>query len=202
MRIRTHLNPFHYTQRFEKKPLSNLFSHYHGITDVEMGFGYGDFMAHYAVLYPERCIVGFEINSKLAEFAQKTVQEKNIPNALPLWGNGLHGLHDMFEDHSIDRLFVFHPDPWFKNRHLKRRVVNPEFLISAHKKIKSGSCLYVATDVEQLWNAMLKTIQDSGLFVSTEDQDFWNNCYQTKWKERSLEKDKKLFFGTFRTITL
>ena len=47
---------------------------------------------------------------------------------------------------------------------------------------------------------MLKTIQESGLFASTEDHEFWNNCYQTKWKERSLEKDKKLFFGTFCTL--
>ena len=151
MRVRTHLNPFHYMQRFEKKPLSELFSPFHGIIDVEMGFGYGDFMAHYATLYPERCIVGFEINTKLAEYTQKTIHEKKLTNVLPLWGNGLCGLHDMFDDQSIDRLFIFHPDPWFKNRHIKRRVVTHEFLVDAHKKLKVGSCLYIATDVPELW---------------------------------------------------
>lgn len=203
MRIRTHLNPFHYTQRFDKKPMSEFFSPFYGNVDVEMGFGYGDFMAYYAALYPERCIVGFEINVKLSEFAHKTISEKKLTNALPLWGNGLYGLHDMFDDQSIDRLFVFHPDPWFKNRHIKRRVVNPEFLQLAHKKLKSGSCLYVATDVPELWQAMLKTIEESKLFTLVKDHEFWDACYHTKWKERSLEKEKMLFFGTFqRTITI
>jgi len=198
MRIRTHINPFSYTKRYDKQNWDHIFPNFTGIIDVEIGFGYGDFATYYANMYPERSIVGFEINKKLSDCAQEKVTNNNLENAHLVWGNGNHGLEDMFENDSIDRLFVFHPDPWFKSQHIKRRVITPGFLEIAHKKLKPSHCLYLATDVPALWDAMLETIKQSQLFTLANDNEFWDTCYQTKWKERSLEKDKKLFFGTFK----
>lgn len=201
MRVRTLLNPFKCPQRFTVQSWQEHFCNFNGILDVEIGFGTGSFIHHYAQSNLNRSIVGFEIRKKLVDHAQAKVTELALNNAYLVWGNGQFGLEDMFHDHSIDRLFVFHPDPWEKKRHHKRRVISPGFLNHAHRKLKQGHSLYVATDVQDLWHDMLTTITESGKFHQICDDFFWENHYQTRWKEMSQAHNRSLFCGTFQATS-
>lgn len=198
MRVRTLLNPFKCPQRFTSQDWNGLFPEFQGNLDVEIGFGTGSFIRHYAQANLERSIVGFEIRKKWVDFAQEKVNEQKITNAYLVWGNGHFGLEDMFQDQSIDRLFIFHPDPWEKHRHHKRRIISLEFLELAHKKLKPNHNLYLATDVPELWVDMLATIKTSEKFIQTSDDEFWTMHYQTRWKEMSLQHNRSLFYGTFQ----
>jgi tRNA (guanine-N(7)-)-methyltransferase len=198
MRVRTLGNPFSCRQRFVKQPWNMIFPDFNGTLDVEVGFGTGSFLEHYAQLNPTRSIVGFEIRKRWVEFAQKRAQEKKLSMICPLLGNAQIGLQDMFDDESIDRLFIFHPDPWPKGQHRNRRVITPDFLALAHKKLKPGQHMYIATDVPELWEYMRAMINESGLFSVIEHDDFWQTTYQTRWKEMSLEHDRALFYATFK----
>lgn len=198
MRVRTLLNPFKCPQRFSQQVWADLFPNFQGILDVEIGFGTGSFIHQYAQNNPQSCIVGFEIRKKMVDIAQEKVTELKITNAHLVWGNGHFGLEDMFQDHTINQLFVFHPDPWEKKRHHKRRVLSLEFLKLAHQKLKLNHNLYLATDVPELWADMLATIQESGKFVQVPGDEFWTTHYQTRWKEMSQAHHRSLFYGTFQ----
>ena len=51
-------------------------------------------------------------------------------------------------DGSVARVFVHFPDPWWKKRHAKRRVLGPSFLDTLARLLEPGGALYVQTDVE------------------------------------------------------
>lgn len=198
MRVRTLLNPLSCPQRFSKQKWAEIFPRFTGILDVEVGFGTGSFLDQYAAANPTHALVGFEIRKKLVDAAQELITASKLDNVFLVWGNASFGLQDMFEDNSIDRIFVFHPDPWPKRTHHKRRVINQEFLTLAQKKLKQNGFLYVATDVPELWEVMLKTIETSEKFVPVQDDYFWSTFYKTRWKEMSEEHNRSLFFGTFQ----
>jgi tRNA (guanine-N7-)-methyltransferase len=197
VRVRTLLNPFKCLTRHEKKPWAEIFPNFNGLLDVEIGFGTGSFAWTYGENNPTRNLVGFEIRHKLVTFAQDKVREKGLTNVHLLPGTGQFGLIDLFENESIDRLFIFHPDPWFKPRQIRRRLVNPEFIALAATKLKPGGIIFLATDVPDLWEDMTHAVSTEPLLQAIENNLFWTTEYQTRWKEMSEEKQRNLHFGAF-----
>jgi tRNA (guanine-N7-)-methyltransferase len=200
MRVRTLLNPFKCNTRFSKQEWSEIFPQYKGLLDVEIGSGNGSFLQHYATEHPSRAIVGFEIRKKWVDYAQEKITANKLTNIHLVCGNGQIGLEDMFQDNSIDRIFIFHPDPWPKQYHQKRRIINPIFLEIAQRKLKSDGLLYISTDVQDLWDYMIKTIEKTQKFEKFSDEEFWTNVYQTRWKEMCQDHQRSLFCATFKVI--
>ena len=200
MRIRTLLNPFSCRQRYTKYIWQEQFPNFQGILDVEIGFGRGDFLERYAVLKPTHALVGFEIRKQLVTAAQERLWAKNIDNALLIWGNGQYGLEDLFDDGSINHLFIFHPDPWLKNGQRKRRLISPQFLQLAAHKLKPGGLMSLATDVPNVWQYMTQQVEASGHFTAVANDEFWLNDYHTRWKEISMDQQRNLFYTTFKRV--
>ncbi len=197
MRIRTHANPLSCTQHFEKLDAKKVFPEFNGKLDFEIGFGQSVFIRNHAKSHPERLVVGIDVRKKTVEVMQERVKQDNIKNIYLAFGNGSICLSEMFENSSLDNIFIFHPDPWLKRRHLKRRLVNPDLLITAKQKLKIGGRIYVSTDVEPLWAEMLKTFEENKNFIKVDDADFWTNYYQTRWHDISKEKSRQTYLGTF-----
>jgi len=64
------------------------------------------------------------------------------------------------------------PDPWFKKRHHKRRVIQPEFINILSNLMKKGSIIYIKTDVKDLFEYMDCTISSDFNFERIEKKDF------------------------------
>ncbi|MFH1254067.1 MAG: tRNA (guanosine(46)-N7)-methyltransferase TrmB [bacterium] len=200
MRIRTHSNPLSCTQHFEKLDVAKIrpeLTEFNGKIDFEIGFGQSIFIRNHAKNHPSRLVVGVEVRKKTVEVMQERVDADNIKNIHLVFGNGSVCLAEMFENNSLENIFIFHPDPWLKRRHLKRRLVNPDLLITAQQKLKIGGRIYVSTDVEALWIEMHKTFKENPNFTEVEDSDFWTNYYQNRWDDISKEKGRQTYFGTF-----
>ena len=99
---------------------------------------------------------------------------------------------------SFIRIFIFHPDPWPKSRHRKRRLINASFLEIMQRKLKPNGKLYLSTDVLELWQDMLETITTSLKFEIDQDEEFWTTLYQTRWHEISQQHQRTLSFATFK----
>lgn len=200
MRIRTHTNPLCYRQRFEKIDPVSIYPNFSGTLDLEIGFGQCSFIRNYAQANPTRLIIGVEVRKKAVELMQAQLRADNIQNAYLVHGNGLFCLQDVFLDQSLDTIFIFHPDPWIKQRHSKRRVINQAFISNAAQKLKIGGKIHVSTDVEFLWQEICDFFEAHTGFSKKDDDLFWECYYVTRWDEISIEKQRKTFYSTFCKI--
>jgi tRNA (guanine-N7-)-methyltransferase len=115
---------------------------------------------------------------------KKRLEPMGMENVHLVHGNGRICLEDMIDDKTLERVFIFHPDPWFKKRHQKRRVVNREFLDLLRRKMTSDGKIYVSTDVEELWLAMTEEFDSAGYRMAEQDP-FWQNDYAGQWQRIS-----------------
>ena len=171
MRIRTHTNPFNINQRLKRLDLAEQFKNPAQPLDLEIGFGRGLFLRQYAQQHPERNIIGVDVRKQIVEVLHERLEKLGLENTCILHTRGEICLEDSLEDQSLERVFVFHPDPWFKKKHHKRRVVNPSFLDLVAKKMVPGGRLYLSTDVTLLWEEMESVCHAHPSFESVEDRN-------------------------------
>lgn len=196
MRIRTHTNPLNYPHRFKKLNEYTLPTTITGV-DFEIGFGQEAFILDHAQQHATRLIVGVEVRKKAVDLMQERINARKLQNLLALHGNGHLCLEDTFDDHTIDNMFIFHPDPWMKRRHHNRRVINEQLLELTHKKLKPTGKIYISTDVESLWQYITELITASGKFTKIKDPVFWQEFYSTRWSDMCRAKQRTIFYGTF-----
>lgn len=198
MRVRTHTNPFNFYTRMTPISFDEVFGESVDSIDLEVGFGRGIFLRRYAALHPDRKVVGVEIRKAIVDILDQRVQEEGLKNVHLVHGSGSLFLEDCVPDHFLDRVFVFHPDPWFKKRHHKRRVVNTSFLDLLSKKMKPEGMLYISTDVTPLWEAMSECLEAHSAFSEEKDSHFWEHEYLTHWSEFSKETLRSFNYGAFK----
>ncbi|NQY73140.1 MAG: tRNA (guanosine(46)-N7)-methyltransferase TrmB [Candidatus Margulisbacteria bacterium] len=197
MRVRNHANPFSYTQRMSHLDIQSVVPSFVDTLDVEIGFGRGIFLRQYAKQNPKRPILGIELRQSMVEILQERITNEGIQNVGLVHGPGQTCLEDVVPDHSIDRLFIFHPDPWLKKSHHKRRLLNTSFLKLIHQKLSRKGVLYVSTDVSELWQEIESYIQSSPLFRPQKNDTFFQTCYTSHWDQYSHEDNRHTFSGSF-----
>jgi tRNA (guanine-N7-)-methyltransferase len=112
---------------------------------LEIGFGSGEHLAHRADLLPDHGFIGCEpfINGVATMLTQ--VRDMGLANVRLHVNDALDVLRRL-PDGGLRFLYLLHPDPWPKNRHAKRRMMNdgPLDLIAA--KLAPGGEFRMATD--------------------------------------------------------
>jgi tRNA (guanine-N7-)-methyltransferase len=69
-------------------------------------------------------------------------------------------LRDFVASDSCQAIHIYFPDPWWKKRHLKRRVFTPEFAFQCERILQPGGRLYLATDVAEYFDVMTRLVAD------------------------------------------
>jgi tRNA (guanine-N7-)-methyltransferase len=92
--------------------------------EIEIGSGKGLFLQNAALAHPERNFLGIEVAFKYARFIAYRLAKKQIPNAIAVHGDGLRLFREAIPADSLGAVHVYFPDPWWKARHRKRRVLN------------------------------------------------------------------------------
>lgn len=196
MRVRNHTNPFQCLQRYGTIDWANVFGQSVQSMDLEIGVGRGVFIRNYAKRHPDRKIIGIEVRKILADTLNDLIQEPEFSNIRMYYGNGVTFLEESIVERILDRVFVFHPDPWPKLSHHKRRVIQPAFLEMIHKKMRPGARLYFSTDNEILWNDTNPLFLNSPYFEIVEDDPFWKEDYTSHWHQFSVRDGRNVQFLT------
>ena len=112
---------------------------------LEIGFGSGEHLAFRADLLPDHGLIGCEPFINGVATALTHVRDKHLANVRLWTGDALDVLRRI-PDGALSFVYLLHPDPWPKNRHAKRRMMNdgPLDLIAA--KLKPGGEFRMATD--------------------------------------------------------
>jgi tRNA (guanine-N7-)-methyltransferase len=126
--------------------------------EVEMGSGKGLFLSSAAAAHPERNFLGVEVAPRYARFAAARLAQRGLTNAVMISGDGLRLFREWLTDHSLAAVHVYFPDPWWKKRHKKRRVMNEAFLADVERTLKPRGQLHFWTDVEEYFTTTLDLI--------------------------------------------
>ena len=175
--MRQHVNPLSKNfNEIERIPsLIEMFGDSKLNLHLDIGCASGEFLFDLALVNTSWNYLGMEIREKLSKTAKEKVREKEIKNLFFLFGNANNILNDVKSKFIIKNLksisFNF-PDPWFKKRHHKRRVIQPELINILSNSLQKGSLIFIKTDVKDLFDYMDNTISSNFNFKKIDEKDF------------------------------
>jgi tRNA (guanine-N7-)-methyltransferase len=113
---------------------------------MEIGFGMGEATAILAKDFPESAFLAVEVHRPGVGKLCARLEENGSENVRILQHDVIDVINNQLADDCLDGVHIFFPDPWQKKRHIKRRLLTPEFLRLIYPKIKKGGFIHVATD--------------------------------------------------------
>lgn len=154
---------------------------------LEIGFGMGDFLAHQALLYPDRQFIGVEPFKTGIVSLLKKIQKHGITN-IRIHHGVIHEILDQLP--LLSKIYILYPDPWPKKKHHKRRLIQKDFLIQLSKHLKPGGTMYIVSDHAdyQAWiKSVLQDTRDIIFSVSDTPFDEW---IETKYEKRAKQEGR------------
>jgi tRNA (guanine-N7-)-methyltransferase len=106
--------------------------------EVELGCADAKFSFELAARHPTWFVVGLEIREALVERNREWARRGHHTNLAFGYVNLNVDLDRVFAPGSVDRFHLLFPDPWFKTRHRKRRVVDPGMLAVVAAQLRPG----------------------------------------------------------------
>jgi tRNA (guanine-N7-)-methyltransferase len=114
---------------------------------LELGSGHGGFALATAAARPELNFVAIEQRKKFADQTRARAQQRGLGNLLVLQADAQREVPRLFAEGSVDEIHIHFPDPWWKRRHLKRRLLEPRTAGLLLVRLKPGGVLDLRTDV-------------------------------------------------------
>jgi tRNA (guanine-N7-)-methyltransferase len=147
--VRQHVNPLGATY-LEARAEPLAIPRDYAQVEVELGCADAKFSFDLADAQPETFVVGLEIREPLVERNNARARRLGRANLSFAYVNMNIDLDRVFEPNSVARFHLLFPDPWFKPRHRKRRVVEPGLLRVMAEQLVEGGELHFASDVFEL----------------------------------------------------
>ena len=147
---------------------------------ADIGCGFGGLLVALAPKLPETLLLGrtshfqnsmnsnhwklgMEIRTQVTEFVQeklKALRAQNVDtglyqNAACVRANSMKFLPNFFNKHQLLKIFLCFPDPHFKARKHKARIVSTTLNSEYAYVVRPGGIIYTITDVEDLHNWMV-----------------------------------------------
>jgi tRNA (guanine-N7-)-methyltransferase len=122
--------------------------------EAEIGFGKGLFLLTASQQSPDVNFLGVEIERKYTLFTATRIAKRGLTNVRLACADAKRFLQQHVADGSLKAVHVYFPDPWWKNRHRKRRLFTEEFVAQCARVLRPGGRLLVATDVEEYFGIM------------------------------------------------
>jgi len=174
--------------------------------EVEVGSGKGLFLATACRTVPEHNFLGIEIARRYAQFSAARLARQQSPNGLVVCGDALLLFQQWFPAESLEAVHVYFPDPWWKKRHKKRRVMNEGFLRDVQRTLRPGGALHFWTDVEEYFQTTLALIAATtslaGPLPVPERPPEHDLDYRTHFERRTRRSNLPVFRAEFRKPSL
>lgn len=170
--------------------------------EVEVGSGKGLFLRSAAAARPEVDFLGIEIAPRYARFAAAHLARDGLPNAMVVIADALRVFAEILPDECLAAVHLYFPDPWWKRRHKKRRVLRESFVRDVERTLRPGGLLHYWTDVEEYFRIGLALIADQtrlmGPFDVPEAPAQGELDYRTHFERRTRLGGRPVFRAMFR----
>jgi len=123
-----------------------------------VGFGKGMFLVSAAEAHPDISYLGIEIERAYQLYAANRLAKRKLTNVRLACGDARALLRDHLPGQCLQAVHVYFPDPWWKNRHRKRRLFNDDFVAACARVLRAGGRLSIATDVAEYFADIQKLL--------------------------------------------
>ena len=117
-----------------------------GPIELEIGCGKGGFLLSRARTAPHVRLLGIEWANKYFKYCADRMARREVTNVRVMRTDARHFVVHHLPPECIDVLHVYHPDPWPKKRHHKRRLIQCDFAEAAVRCLKPGAAWLIASD--------------------------------------------------------
>ena len=129
-----------------------------GEVEMEIGCGKGGFLLRRAQACPEKRLVGIEWANKFFKYAADRIARWKVENVRIMRTDAAHLVKYHLAAGCLTALHVYHPDPWPKKRHHKRRLFQPEFVNAAACALASNGRLAIQTDHAEYFDVIRSVV--------------------------------------------
>jgi tRNA (guanine-N(7)-)-methyltransferase len=163
------------------------------LTYLDIGAGMGRFLMAEAEKNPSTRYLGIDpdyqcVKKNLQKLDNRERRKASLPLARFFFGSVYHALPHLPEM-SIDRAYVNYPDPWFKKRHLKRRLVTDKLFHSLLPALKDGAQVFVQTDIDDYAESIHEQLDlVKGYEINREALPLFEGLAGTLYQEKALTK--------------
>ncbi len=128
--------------------------------ELEIGSGKGLFLLSATTQQPEHWFIGIELAAKFANGAADRLAKRGASNVVVLRGDAKKFLTEVVPSASLTAVHVYFPDPWWRNKHKKRRVLNEHTLHDIERVLMLAGQLHFWTDVLDYYEHICGQIMD------------------------------------------
>jgi tRNA (guanine-N7-)-methyltransferase len=194
VRVHQHVNPLspHYKQEPTPIDPAAVFADPTLPIHLDIGCARGRFILKMAEAEPAWNFLGVEIREPLVDEANRHADEAGLSNLHYAFCNAMLWLGTLIKeipDGLLQAVTIQFPDPWFKKKHAKRRMVNKELVETVAEKLSPGGRVFVQTDIEFLAEEMF------GLFRANEnlrEVAIEENPFPVKTEREQAVEEKEL----------
>ncbi|CAI0376489.1 unnamed protein product [Linum tenue] len=144
---------------------------------ADVGCGFGGLLISLATLFPETLMVGMELRDKVTEYVKERILALRVTNpgqyrnVSVVRTNSMKYIPNYFEKGQLSKMFFLFPDPHFKEKNHRRRVISPHLLDEYAYVLQVGGIIYTITDVEELGEWMKACLEQHPMFEPLTDQE-------------------------------
>lgn len=169
VRVRQHVNPLSDKYQTPTPPpdWQNIYASLDRPLHLDIGCARGQFVWEMAAQYPDWNFLGLEIRQPLVDRANEICQELGLTNVHFLFCNANNSVEPILASlptGAFQRVSIQFPDPWFKKRHQKRRVVQPELVAVLAKYLPAEGVVFLQSDVLAVAQEMVDRFAESPSF--------------------------------------
>ncbi len=154
--------------------------------ELDVGCGRGLFVFNGSTTQPQRNFLGNELDFTEGRRGAKRLVKRQQPNARIIGGDANFLLDRFIRPVSIDAVHVYFPDPWWKRKHMRRRLFTDVFANRCARVLRPGGLLHMWTDVADYFeavNALMKHHEQFETLPTPEERPAENDLdYQTSFE--------------------
>lgn len=192
VRVHQHVNPLAPYYRFEPQPfeIGNVFANPDLPLLLDIGCARGRFLLKMAEVEPQWNFLGVEIREPLVIEANRLAKENDLTNLRYEFCNASFALDKLLINlpaNLLQRVTIQFPDPWYKKKHAKRRMVTGDLVETVVGHLKVSGTIFIQTDVDFLAEEMFAVFRENADLREIETAE---NPFPVK-TERELAVEEK-----------
>lgn len=170
--------------------------------ELDIGCGRGLFLVNAADQNPEINFLGMELDYKEGRRSALRLKKREFANARVVGGDCRPLLKRFIVPASVQAAHVYFPDPWWKRKHLRRRLFTDAFVELLARVVRPGGLVHSWSDVEDYFGVIsalmdahtdFQTLDPPAQRTPTHDMD-----YHTSFERKKRKLGSKIWRGLWQ----